>query len=437
MNHKPLFIMSVLIFTILMYFNCNGGIKKNETSSNTQENEEGVTVTAEVEDEDSVEFVQAGESVQIGGTNLTQTTRKLTIHAIDIDSSGVKEVEVHSEDLVGNTFEVSKLPIGKFMRITLDDEKGAIIPPIVAVGGVNSFNIKVLVDGEMTIALKLFDLILDKAKNGDESAAQIVREKTLNVIDLVSTGGAIWEAQKDSTDKVELSTVAADLISSTKSLIAFLPEISSETFAQIISQANQDTIFSSIKTGTPSSSILSQIGVLIFQKKLEEESGGKQTSDLSPGFTAVKKLAAQTNTVLAAYAASQELAVKQVKSYAETGEISSDTDAAITSKKLENVQKYTENPASIEAAKPYEISSEDYQQYVDATIANQSSTPTSDPTPTTSTSPSMSSTPTPTSSSTTSTTPTTTTEPTTTTSPTTTTTPSSSISPDPNEVLEP
>ncbi len=412
MNLKPLFIMSFLIVGTLSYFNCRGGTKEgNETSNTNQNSEEGVTITAEVEDEDSVEFVQAGESVQIGGTNLTSSTRKLTIYAVEMNNGSVKETAVHSEDLVGNTFEVTNLPLKTFLRIELNDEKGAIVQPILTKDEANFAKIRVLVDGEMTIALKLFDLILKQAKNGDQDAIKIVSERTLNVLDLIGAGGAIWEAQKGKTgEKIELNTVAADLTLSTKNLVAFLPEISSETFAKIISEANQNTIFASAKVGTPNSLILSQLGALTLQKVLEEQSGGKQSSELNPGFKSVQKLAATQSEVLAAFIASQEIASKQVQSYSETGEFTQGTEEALETKKAENIQKFKANPELIESSKPIEISNEEYKQYVESTVANQNtsntnSTPKSNPTensdpdPTTTstvTSPTTTSTPTPT-----------------------------------------
>jgi hypothetical protein len=417
MNLKPLFIMSFLIVATLSYFNCRGGNKEaNDTASTDQNTEEGVTVSAQVEDDDSVEFVQAGESVQIGGTNLTQTTRKLTIYSVDVENAGVKEEVLHTEDLTGNTFEVKNLPLNKFMRITIDSDKGAIIQPIISDSGAKTATIKLSIDGEMTIALKLFDLILKQVKDADLVASKIVQEKTLNIIDLLSTGGAIWEAQKDLTEssssKIELSTIAADLVDSTKKLLDFLPEISPKDFAQIISQANQNTILSNTKTGNPNSSILSQIGVLTLQKKLEDQSGGKQTSSLNPGFTTVKKLAADNSDVLAAYVATQDLAAKQVTTYAETGEISSGTEEAITAKKLENIQIFNDNPESVNSIQPKVLTSEEYSQFVSATIENQNTTssattdPVATPTSTTTSSPTSTTTPTPTTSSTSTTTPT-------------------------------
>lgn len=383
MSSRFFLISSALILSAFIYFNCHGKNKeqKNDTSSSEGEAEEGVSVTAEVGEDDSVEFVQAGESVQIGGTNLTQSSRKVIVWQLEFSATGVQENIIAEVAFEGNSFELKKLPFKSFLRFDIDGIRGAVLQPIISETAEKSIKTKIVFDGDMTVAAKIYELIIAKAKSGNSVARQIIEEQSLNIIDLVSVGGALRGGRKNREStipgvEVDLNLAATVMIDSTKALVESLPDISRSDFAQILSTTCQQTLYSTVSSGTSNSAVVAQIGVLIVDKKIQEKTSTDHAESLNPGFNTVKKIAATSVEVLAAYIAAQEVATTQLGSFSTTGQISESSQQDTAAKTKENIEKYTADPSLVESVQPYEISAEAYDSF--STAAAQ----TSDPTPT-------------------------------------------------------
>ena len=171
--------LSLLAVTM---FACRAGGDMNSRQSGSGENSSKgtVEVSVDVSNESPDEFRSAGDSVQIGGTNLTSTDVEDTLIIYRLTTGG--PIELERKQFKGSQLSF-KIPAGDYYTFQLDSSKlGALLPP--SFNKFKKVQARVSMDRTSTISSKIATLISENARSGHKSSIDIIESKTLAARDV-------------------------------------------------------------------------------------------------------------------------------------------------------------------------------------------------------------------------------------------------------------
>jgi hypothetical protein len=229
---------------------CGG--KTSPKSSGGNEGPSGPTseieLSGSIADEAPVDFVQSSSSVSVGRVNLTDAT-SYVVKAYSLDPSGSKK-EIFTGSFAEPNFSFKSTVARQYMLIEITrlpdgGQYGAVLPP-----PTSNKQASLVVDGATTIAAKMAALIASKAESGDQGAQQALTSGSVSVADLLMVAQSvrttvIEQKEKNKGSAIDLSSLAANLISKSNELIAKLSAEgqSGAAVAEKLSQASYQTIF--------------------------------------------------------------------------------------------------------------------------------------------------------------------------------------------------
>ena len=239
------FIRAILILVAVL--SCANN--RNTSSQKDSKPEGTVQVQGTTKDEGPVEYTQDGDSVSIGGTNLTgSATATYAITATVIRSTGT--TQVYSGVSEGPDFSFSVVASG-YVRIDVtrgNQTLSAVIPP--------NFNNNrtttdfVTVDRTTTIAAKLMTIIGEKSVAGNHDAMIAMAHWGISVADLYILASSARRAVDNnatvsaSAPPVNLSELASNfIIGCNKKVDSLAGEMTSVQYAVKIAQSAQQMTF--------------------------------------------------------------------------------------------------------------------------------------------------------------------------------------------------
>jgi titin len=246
----------VLLFSVMLGTSLQLSCQKSASSSAGAGGGVGGSTTAEEEVElevsgtiDPTDFVQAQDSVEIGGVNLT-TAGNYAISAFYLSPLG-KKVSIYQGAADGNSFSFkSKVP-KRYLIIdvtSLSDgyRLGAFLPP-----ALRNKLAKLRLNRTSSIAAKMATIVADKAAAGDEAALKALSTSSISVADTLILAQSVARVitQPTSKDKgisIDLAGLALKLVEkSNEKMTALQVEgQSAAVVAEKISEKTYDTVFS-------------------------------------------------------------------------------------------------------------------------------------------------------------------------------------------------
>ena len=223
---------------------------KSETSSQKDSKPEGnVQVQGNTKDEDNVDFKQADESVQIGGTRLTSSSsNSYSITATLIKSTGFKQIYTGVSDTANFSLNIVAAGYVRVDVTTGDRTLSAVLPP--DFNTVGATKVKMTIDRTTSIAAKIMTIIGDKAAAGDAAAKLALDKWSIPVSDLYTVASSARRAvESDATvianaPVVSLTDLATRLVSSANSKVNNLaPEMTANQYAKKVSARAENTTF--------------------------------------------------------------------------------------------------------------------------------------------------------------------------------------------------
>jgi hypothetical protein len=246
----------VILFSVMLGTSLQLSCQKSASSSAGAGGGVGGTTTAEEEVElevsgtiDPTDFVQAQDSVEIGGVNLT-TAGKYAISAFYLSTLG-KKVPVYqgASDTERFSFK-SKVP-KRYLTIDVTRQSdgyrlGAFLPP-----ALRSKLAKLRLNRASSIAAKMANIVADKAVAGDEAALKALATNSISVADTLvlaqSVARVITEQEtQNKGSSVDLAALTAKLIEKSNDKIVALQGEgqSAGVVAEKISEKTYETVFS-------------------------------------------------------------------------------------------------------------------------------------------------------------------------------------------------
>ncbi|MEI6832806.1 MAG: fibronectin type III domain-containing protein, partial [bacterium] len=246
----------VILFSVMLGTSLQLSCQKSASSSAGAGGGVGGTTTAEEEVElevsgtiDPTDFVQAQDSVEIGGVNLT-TAGKYAISAFYLSPLG-KKVPVYQGTSDRERFSFkSKVP-KRYLTIDvtrLSDgyRLGAFLPP-----ALRNKLAKLRLNRASSIAAKMANIVADKAVAGDEAALKALATNSISVADTLvlaqSVARVITEQEtQNKGSSIDLAALAAKLVEKSNEKIAALQGEgqSVAVVAEKISEKTYETVFS-------------------------------------------------------------------------------------------------------------------------------------------------------------------------------------------------
>ena len=358
-------IFSVNLILILLALAACKSSKKNESETAADNNgaesleAEGVKVTGTVGGENSVDFVQAGDSVQIGGVNLLGDEHTITIDSVKISAGKIEKKIVYQGKFYGDSFSQPGMPFESLLIVRVDGKTGSLIQPVYQ----PSENTKyieafALHSKTMTIAAKLVDLMIERASAGEASATGALAEGVFSVPSLVAVAGSIergaaaaQKVQGTNYQPINLRTVTSEFESASISSAASVKGISARDAAKLMSRAALSTL--NANRGNTSDSLISaQIAVMAISRELASDEASSSYTE--PGIATAKKLVTASPEVFASYSTSQNVSARYATIYSESQSLPSAAQDELESELDSSYMTYTSDPSAyIESVSNY------------------------------------------------------------------------------------
>jgi hypothetical protein len=308
-------------------------VSNNSPAVDQDPNDEApqVTVNGTARDE-RIEFVQAGESVQIGGVNLTRTERVLSVEILS--DAGTWTSWGSPIGLTAANFSI-QVPAGAWYRLT--DSGSALAVTLQAVpeslARESAVVLHVALNQTTTVASRLFDQIASSVA-GDERAARLIKERAVPIASLTALAASIVSGSERGASGLDLVQVAQRFVAQTDTTRQAVAAVSAEDWSRTLASSSVTTFYaevimtSSIATAA-NTATLALAGSLIAGGFLAAESG---FVDAHPGLRTAAELANSAPTVAMAMGAAVVLASSQYESWVGSGSMPPVTDESVTQK---------------------------------------------------------------------------------------------------------
>ena len=342
-----------------------------------------VTVNGSVRDE-RIEFVQAGESVQIGGVNLTRSQRVLSIDVLSDEGTWSPWGEPVA--LTSTSFSV-QVPSGSWYRLSDSQSELALtlqaIPQSLAKE--SAVVLHVALNQTTTVASRIFDQVALRSST-DAVAARLIRERALPVASLTALAAALVSGTERGAGGIDLNQVAARFVVQADTTRQALAAVSVEDWTRTLASSSLATLYGEAAAAS-SIATASNTAMMAFAGSMT--AGGYLTAesafvDVHPGLRTVADLANEAPTVAVAMGASVVLAASQYETWVGSGSMPPVTEESV-SQKTETMAAeaaWTSAPQSqlitvVDALEPPPPSSQVIVPSSSSTLVSSSSTTTS------------------------------------------------------------
>lgn len=173
--------LGIIIFSSL--FGCSSNRSGGGGGASSSSN---VTADVAVEEDEATEFVQAGESVIIVGTNLAPIrqyivrTKLLMPEGRQVSDAGYSSME--NVQL--------QIPVSFYTILDVITPENTTLSAVILKPNADS-NVNLRFDETSTVAAKILEIIYDKALDGDPDAGYLLRNRLISVSSLYSVAGSI------------------------------------------------------------------------------------------------------------------------------------------------------------------------------------------------------------------------------------------------------
>jgi hypothetical protein len=282
----------------LFMFICFSACKKAGAPT-AASNGKDIEVSGTVKEEDPTEFTQADESVQIGGVNVVASDG-YSVTAFALSENGSERL-IFSGVFATRDFSFKTSVPKKYLRlkiVRLRDNGlfGAVLPP-----PTSSTVAKLLIDRTTSIAAKMSEIILEKARAGDQTAVSALASQAISIADVLMVAQSVRRAvdqqlvENVAVGSIDLSLLAVNLVQKSKEKFDALAAegVVAADAAKKISQSTYNTVFGERGASTPA-------GVSAY--RANPELGASAAAVKEVAYEAIKAAAVETiNTVNAAF----------------------------------------------------------------------------------------------------------------------------------------
>jgi hypothetical protein len=262
-------------------------------------NGKDIEVSGTVKEEDPTEFTQADESVQIGGVNVVASDG-YSVTAFALSENGSERLIFRgvfaTRDFSFKTNVPKKYLRLKIVRLRDNGLFGAVLPP-----PTSSTVAKLLIDRTTSIAAKMSEIILEKARAGDQTAVSALASQAISIADVLMVAQSVRRAvdqqlvENVAVGFIDLSLLAVNLVQKSKEKFDALAAegVLAADAAKKISQSTYNTVFGERGASTPA-------GVSAY--RANPELGASAAAVKEVAYEAIKAAAVESiNTVNAAF----------------------------------------------------------------------------------------------------------------------------------------
>ena len=240
-NLKKYWILSTWITLSVpaVFIGC-GTSTTTDSRDKSSDTDSAVTVSGTTTDSSPTDFKQAGESVQVGGVNLMDSSSE-TVEVWRVDPTGVRTL-VTAVPVVSKSFKVTISGDAYYQFVSTTSHLSSVLGPWYTGSGTSAANLTL--DRSTTVASKMLEIIADSSKKGDKVAASVLANRILSSSDLVSLGASVAMVASTSRSSTDLSAMVQSLVTQTVEKVK-QTNIALPDYAKSLSISQQLVLFSS------------------------------------------------------------------------------------------------------------------------------------------------------------------------------------------------
>jgi hypothetical protein len=198
-----------------------------------------VTADVAVEEDEATQFVQAGESISVVGTNLGPVQQYVVRTKLLMpDGPQISEASYSSMENLRLT-----VPVSFYTILHVFTPDNTTLSAVVLKPNADS-QVNLRFDETSTVAAKILEIIYDKALNGDANAGYLLRNRLLSVSSLYSVAASVLLVSHEQERRKSLNSLGdqsalkpVDLVALANSLILALRSEISSTVADVTALA--------------------------------------------------------------------------------------------------------------------------------------------------------------------------------------------------------
>jgi len=322
----------------------------------------GVSVSGDIPDASSVDFIEAEDSVQISGVNLTTSAKTVSVDAVSISTDGVPQLSrIQSMSTSEKSFRFTGLPFETYLVIRVDDKPTSVIQPVNVPGnGATNVGLYAPMDATAVVTSRMFSLIVETPASA-KAASSLLADGLLNLPELAVTAGSMVSgyqvkkaAESGSNNSGNAAAAPLDLAGITSIFVAHsnedrlkLPEADRPAYAKALSRVAAGTMNRS-KTRIANSYAAAHIASLEVKRQTKEIAVRSGLGAVSPAEKTIREVAKTNPEVFISYTKSQEVYVKYAVEIDSSGEPPPTAQSEYQNSSTADYNQYAKNPETFQ-----------------------------------------------------------------------------------------